>query len=67
MRRAEKLIEYAATRGCVIDFNHVYGTRPLPRWVAVDSDDVAGAVAQPAEGDPLLPELVGGNQEPAHG
>lgn len=29
-RRAEKLIEFAATRGCVLDFNHVYGNVPLP-------------------------------------
>ena len=55
-KRAEKLIAYAATRGCVLDFNHVYGQRPLPRWVSVDADDTAEAGMPPAAASP----------EPAH-
>lgn len=47
-KRAEKLIEYAATRGCVLDFNHIYGQRPLPRWVSVECGDEPAAAVKPA-------------------
>lgn len=47
-KRAQRLIEYAATRGCVLDFNHIYGERPLPRWVAVDSEDAERGEIRPA-------------------
>ncbi|CAN7369084.1 helix-turn-helix domain-containing protein [Acidovorax sp. LjRoot117] len=56
-KRAEKLIEYAATRGCVLDFNHVYGQRPLPRWVSVDVDDAVADHSSAPEGH---------GAEPAH-
>ena len=39
-KRAQKLIEYAATRGCRLNFDHVYGDRPLPQWVAADPEEV---------------------------
>lgn len=34
--RAKRLIEFAAERGCQLDFNHIYGERALPKWVAVE-------------------------------
>lgn len=49
-RRAEVLIEFAATRGVQLDFNHIYGQCPLPRWVAVDSEDGPSVTSAPAEG-----------------
>ncbi|WP_353177618.1 helix-turn-helix domain-containing protein [Delftia acidovorans] len=31
-KRAEKLIEFAATKGCRLTFDHVYGDLPLPSY-----------------------------------
>lgn len=38
-KRAQRLIEFAASRGCKLDFNHIYGDRPLPKWIAVDEEE----------------------------
>ena len=43
---AAKLIKFAASRGCVLDFNHNYGDRPLPMWIAVAPEDAGSALAQ---------------------
>ena len=43
---AAKLIQFAASRGCVLDFNHIYGDRPLPMWIAVAPEDAGSALAQ---------------------
>lgn len=43
---AASLIKYAASRGCVLDFNHIYGDRSLPMWIAVAPEDVGAALAQ---------------------
>lgn len=37
-KRAQRLIEFAAEQGCKLDFNHIYGERPLPKWVAMDEE-----------------------------
>ena len=44
-KRAQRLIEFAAEQGCKLDFNHIYGDRPLPKWVAID-EEVARATAE---------------------
>ena len=40
-KRALKLIEFAATKGCSLSFDHIYGNLPLPEMVA--KDEVADA------------------------
>lgn len=69
---AAKLIQFAALRGCVLDFNHIYGDRPLPMWIAVAPEDAGTALAQEV-GRQVRTELLAGvgaeavTQEPAHG
>lgn len=39
-KRAQKLIEFAATRGYKLSFDHVYGDAPLPGQAAEDAPNV---------------------------
>lgn len=42
---ARKIIEFARSRGLLIDFNHVYGDAPLPELVPPKTAETSTAVA----------------------
>lgn len=42
-KRAQRLIEFAASRGCPLSFDHVYGEIPLPPLQPVVAEEVVDA------------------------